>query len=189
MWNLPNVLTMSRLFLTVVFLYLLTLGERSWGHDAAVGVLLIAGLTDLLDGWLARRWNICTAFGRMADPLMDKFLICGGFIYFFYFREDLVPFWVVMVVVGREFVVTALRFYVESIGNKFAATVFGKSKMLVQFFTLCYLPIYLRHLQEMQAAGVVATAMVWATAVVTCLSAVPYLMQSRTLMRRPGSDA
>ncbi len=189
MWNLPNALTLSRLALTTVFLYLLTLGHTSWGHDAAVAVLLVAGLTDVLDGWLARKWNICTDFGRMADPLMDKILICGGFIYLFYYSEQIIPFWVVMVVVGREFVVTAMRFYAESQGNKFAATVFGKSKMAVQFVTLCYLPIYLGHLRDVQFAHAVALALIWTTAVVTFLSAVPYFIQAGTLLRRPGADA
>lgn len=183
-------MTLSRLVLTVVFLYLLTLGEKSWGHDAAVVVLLVAGITDLLDGWLARRWNICTAFGRMADPLMDKILICGGFIYLFYFKDgQLVPFWVVMVVVGRELIVTAMRFYAEAQGNKFAATFFGKAKMAVQFATLCYLPIYLRHYGDVEVARTVAIVMIWIMAIVTILSAVPYAIQAGTLLRKPGADA
>ncbi len=189
MWNVPNILTLSRLVLTFVFLYLLTLGQKSWGHDAAVGVLLVAGITDLLDGWLARRWNICTAFGRMADPLIDKILICGGFIYMLLFSGGLVPFWVVMVVVGRELAVTAMRFYVEAQGNKFAATVFGKSKMAVQFTTLCYLPIYLHHFPESANAKMLAVVMIWTTAIVTILSAIPYAIQAGTLLRKPGSDA
>jgi CDP-diacylglycerol--glycerol-3-phosphate 3-phosphatidyltransferase len=189
MWNLPNALTLSRLALTVVFLYLLTLEQKPWGHDAAVVVLLLAGFTDLLDGWLARRWNICTAFGRMADPFMDKILICGGFIYFFSYHGDLVSFWVVMVIVGRELVVTAMRFYAESIGNKFAATVFGKSKMAVQFFTLCCLPIYLGHYEGVAVARAIVLVLVWITAIVTILSAVPYAVQAGKLLRKPGADA
>jgi len=189
MWNLPNILTLSRLALTVVFLYLLTLGEKGGGYDAAVVVLLVAGLTDLLDGWLARRWNICTAFGRMADPLMDKILICGGFIFLYCYREAIVPFWVVMIVVGREFVVTAMRFYVEAQGNKFAATVFGKSKMAVQFITLCYIPFYLTHYPDSDFARNTAHVLVWTAAIVTVLSAVPYAIQAGTLLRKPGGDA
>jgi CDP-diacylglycerol---glycerol-3-phosphate 3-phosphatidyltransferase len=189
MWNLPNVLTLSRLVLTGVFLYLLTLESKPWGHDAALVVLLLAGLTDLLDGWLARRWNICTAFGRMADPLMDKILICGGFIYLFYSNDDLVPFWVVMVVVGRELVVTAMRFYVESLGTKFAATVFGKSKMAVQFATLCYFPVYLGHYTDVPLATHIAHVLVWIMVIVTLLSAVPYAIQAGSLLRKPGADA
>lgn len=189
MWNLPNLLTMSRLVLAVIYFWLLTMATTS-AHDAAVAVFIVAGVTDIMDGWLARRWNVATAFGRMADPLIDKILIIGGF---FYFSEGnsagIVQFWMVLLVLGRELVVTSMRFIAESKGNKFAATIFGKTKMFIQFVTLVYLPIYLGHFRGNWLGQGVAVGLTWTMVVATFLSAVPYLIRARVLMRGTTPNA
>lgn len=162
--QLPNLVTFSRLlFAAVVFFFLETLVRR---EDPAVQCkdafwafwfYLAASITDSLDGWLARRYGWVTALGRVADPVVDKVLTLGAFIYLVQvdwltdladparypqdhhwltgshdYLQDLVPAWAVVVLLGREFLVTALRGLVESRGLPFPADRYGKAKMTLQ---------------------------------------------------------
>jgi CDP-diacylglycerol---glycerol-3-phosphate 3-phosphatidyltransferase len=192
-YNTANLLTLSRLGLVVVFFVLLGL-KSLW----AVPVLLVAGLTDLLDGWVARRFNQVTDFGRVADPVVDKILICSGFIYLArhspdsvllqWMGDSLVVPWMASVIVGRELLVTSLRSVAESRGTVFQASFWGKSKMVVQFVTLAYV-ILLVALWKKSAAHsdtwlVVGHVLVWATLFFTVMSGIVYLIQIERLVRK-----
>jgi CDP-diacylglycerol--glycerol-3-phosphate 3-phosphatidyltransferase len=124
MWKLvPNILTFARLALTIVFLGMILywpyVGARPSFLDAAFVLFVIAGLTDVVDGHIARRWNATSKFGRIIDPLVDKVLVCGAFI-----------------LVVREAYVTILRHRAEARGINFAAVRLGKIKMFVQVFAI-----------------------------------------------------
>lgn len=134
MSRLPNVLTISRLFLTAVFLLLLGIGT-TWCLYIAFVLFLAAGATDILDGYFARRRQSLTNFGRLADPFVDKILICGGFTLLIGKAEEVSP-WAVAVITTRELFVSALRSYVEAHGKSFPANVWGKSKMCLQWLAL-----------------------------------------------------
>jgi CDP-diacylglycerol--glycerol-3-phosphate 3-phosphatidyltransferase len=97
-------------------------------------LFVAVALSDVLDGWLARRGNVITAFGRIADPFVDKVLVMGTMIFLAVlpWSRHFFPAWVVVVVLSREFLVTGIRGYVESMGQAFPADWFGKVKMLVQ---------------------------------------------------------
>lgn len=131
--NVPNALTSVRVLLAVAFFVLLTRWSRvAW--NAAFVVFLVAALTDVLDGYLARRMEVTSAFGRVADPFVDKLLICGAFIMLLAYPH-LTAFlrpWMVVVIVARELLVTAVRSFAESHHRVFAATAVGKIKMFVQ---------------------------------------------------------
>lgn len=108
--------------------------ERRGKIELSFWLFIAVALSDILDGWLARRGNQITAFGRIADPFVDKVLVMGTMIFLAVlpWSRHFFPAWVVVVVLSREFLVTGIRGYVESLGQAFPADWFGKVKMLVQ---------------------------------------------------------
>lgn len=238
---LPNYLTGSRVVFAVVFFVLLTLwrydgsaaaaGRVDWLLVAAAGLFIVAALTDILDGYLARRWNATTAFGRIMDPFADKLLIIGALVFLagpdFWLplptRDGLAGHglqlsgvypWMVVVIVGRELLVTSIRGTLEAQGIRFPADVFGKLKMLLQSIAIptALLTIAVTEVRLLPAAGVLTGAgagaaagagagagvvewvspwgrwlidvTVWTTVAVTALSGVPYVARALGHMHR-----
>ncbi|NJL19330.1 MAG: CDP-diacylglycerol--glycerol-3-phosphate 3-phosphatidyltransferase [Bdellovibrionaceae bacterium] len=130
--NLPNQLTLGRLVLCGVFTLLLAL-ETSWSGLAALVVFVVASLTDWLDGHLARKWNLITDLGKLLDPLADKILISAAFIGMV--AAGLAPFWIVVCIIAREFLITGLRTLAASKGIVLAAERLGKHKTISQMVT------------------------------------------------------
>ncbi|MGE0607328.1 MAG: CDP-diacylglycerol--glycerol-3-phosphate 3-phosphatidyltransferase [Pirellulales bacterium] len=136
--NLPNQLTWARLFLSVVMFALLAVGVKDGNNRtvfiAALVLFCIAAGTDWLDGYLARKYNLVTTLGRILDPFADKVVICGTFIFLASLeqRGSGVAAWMVVVIVGRELLVTALRSFLEQQGADFSASLSGKLKMVLQ---------------------------------------------------------
>ena len=161
--NLPNLITMMRLVLTAAVFVCLEMSAPTWEHLLEAGRLipkphvtpvdiafdptltwvafvlfLIAAFTDFLDGYLARRWNLVTAFGRVADPFADKVLIAGSLVTLLQFpaAATVLTTWYVVIVIAREFLVTAIRGVVEASGRPFPADRLGKYKMVSQCWTV-----------------------------------------------------
>lgn len=141
-WTLPNAITVLRLLLTPL-LFVLLFREGMSGRLLAFVVFAVAGLSDVWDGYLARRRGEITDFGRMADPLADKLLLAAALIPFYLIMRDApglgglplygeVPLWVVLVLLGREVVVTVLRFLAAGRGSVVAASRAGKYKAFSQ---------------------------------------------------------
>ncbi len=150
---IPNALTFGRLFLTIIFLAMILYASQT-GKDKPSGFLLTAfilfvvtGVTDIVDGKIARIFNVTSKFGRMIDPLADKFLVCGAFICFAIAGQPhldnlpLAPMTMeilrcstALIIIAREIFVTVLRHLAEARGINFAATVSGKIKMFLQSF-------------------------------------------------------
>lgn len=133
-FNLPNQLTASRLGLSIVLFILIAIEAWLW----CIVVFAAAAVTDWLDGYFARKQGITSALGRVFDPLVDKVLISGAYIFllgFPYERTGLLP-WMVTVVVARELIINGLRSYLESRGVVFGADWLGKIKMVLQCATL-----------------------------------------------------
>ena len=186
--NLPNSLTIARFILAIAFFVLIGFHQPVM-KDLALLTFGFAGLTDLLDGYFARRHRTVTSFGRVADPFVDKILICGAFIYFIdpVSPQIGVTRWMVIVIVAREFIVSGLRGFVESQGIPFGATVLGKAKMGVQFGTICLLIIYAAHAPGTswaQPFGWFVHGAVWLTVIVTVVSGLGYvyLVYARNLL-------
>ncbi len=187
--NLPNALTIARFILSILFFVLIGFRQPII-KDLALLTFVLAGVTDLLDGYFARRHRTMTPFGRMADPFVDKILICGAFILFIEPPQLGVERWMVIVIVAREFMVSGLRGFVESQGIPFGATLWGKAKMTVQFLTVCTLIIYSAHILNRpweDSFYWLPRAAMWATVLVTVISGLAYvrITISRGLLSSP----
>ena len=165
--HIPNILTFGRFVLTIVFLLMILLSPRFYADgeipfpgflDIAFIIFVIAGLTDVIDGPIARKYGVASKFGRMLDPLVDKVLVCGAFICFALIREPkifnlnpsilaLIQWSVAGIIILREVYVTALRHIAEARGVNFAATVSGKIKMFLQSFAIGTVVIKIAHVQ------------------------------------------
>lgn len=151
--NLANQITLSRLVLAGLFFGLLSAFDAAHPEprllllDLALGLYILAGITDVIDGYIARRRSEVTSLGRVIDPFVDKVLVCGAFIYFcsdhFVTADGVnisgVQTWMVVVILAREMLVTGLRGFSEAHGQRFAATIYGKIKMLVQSVSACWI--------------------------------------------------
>ena len=139
--NTPNKLTMFRIALIPVFLIILYLGFK-YSNIAAMAVFIIASLTDLADGYIARKNGQVTDFGKFMDPIADKILVVAAMLWFV--DQSLLPAWVVLIVIIREFMVTALRLVAVEKGRVIAAGLSGKVKTAVTMFCLIVMFLPLR---------------------------------------------
>lgn len=133
---LPNQLTILRIILTPIFLYLFLTGNPLL-IQISLAVFIIAALTDWYDGWLARKFNYITDWGRFWDPLADKILTSAAFFGFVF--VGLLPLWMVLLIVTRDIIVTFLRRYAEGRGYIFVTSYYAKWKTLLQMIFLYYL--------------------------------------------------
>jgi CDP-diacylglycerol--glycerol-3-phosphate 3-phosphatidyltransferase len=138
--NLPNKLTLARFVLTFIFILLLSY-ENVATYSAAYVVFLVATITDYYDGKIARSRNLVTNFGKLMDPVADKVLISAAFIMLMLMGKDLyIPGWTVVVVIGREFLVTGARSLAASEGMVIGANRWGKTKAVFQMvYVYCFL--------------------------------------------------
>lgn len=152
--------------------------------QVAFWLFLTVALTDVLDGYLARRGNHVTAFGRVADPFVDKILVLGTMIFLatFDWTREWFPAWIVVVVLAREFLVTGIRGYIESLGLAFPADWFGKTKMILQCTAISVV-------LGMFAWGIhtgfwdaVAHVLVWGTLLTSVGSGVTYVLRTKRLL-------
>ena len=173
-FNLPNRLTLSRLLLAIVFFFFLS--YRC--YTIALIAFSLAWSTDWLDGYLARKKGLLTDFGRIADPFVDKIIVCGGFILLIQHAHDIIPSWMVVVIVAREFLVNSLRSYSESKGIEFGATIWGKAKMFVQSLTISLILLFFAHLQHLIAIKQGIIVMLWITVIITLVSGITYMVKA-----------
>lgn len=134
--TLPNQLTILRIILTPVFLFLF-LSSDPFYIQISLAVFFIAALTDWYDGWLARKYNYISDWGKFWDPLADKILTSTAFLGFVF--VGLLPLWMVILIIVRDLVVTLLRVYAESRGYNFVTSYYAKWKTLLQMVFLYYL--------------------------------------------------
>jgi CDP-diacylglycerol--glycerol-3-phosphate 3-phosphatidyltransferase len=182
--NAPNLLSLSRLPLAVLLFALIA--YHQWA--AGLAVFLVATATDMLDGWLARRWDQVSAVGRALDPLTDKLLVCGAFIYLLPVGDlpdtGLRP-WMVTVVVGREILITGVRGMVEAAGRSFGADAFGKLKTVLQCVLIAGL-LAEQALRGWEVAvpglGPAILAVTYVTVLATVGSGVQYLHKAAKLL-------
>ena len=192
--NLPNKLTLARLVLTGVFVALLSV-EFPWSRTLALLVFAVAAITDFFDGHIARKRDLVTNFGKLMDPLADKVLMCAGFVLLTAHPEHLIPAWVVVLILTREFLVTGLRLIALAENVVLGAEKLGKHKTTWQIITIIYFLVYLASAEPMfawiaplfewRATGVAVTGqiLIWVTMALTLWSGVTYLAKNRGLLK------
>lgn len=155
-------------------------------------LFIVTAATDVLDGWLARRSNHVSAFGRVADPFCDKVLTLGSMVFLSVLPWDpagrsLFPAWILVVILAREFLVTGIRGYAESMGVDFSADLFGKIKMVVQCIAigeLLFMYAFEWTPETYDRWWLFGRVLVWVTLATTALSGLNYLLKSRDLLTR-----
>lgn len=182
-FNLPNQLTAARLGLAVVLFALIA--WESW--VACLVVFALAALTDWLDGYFARKMGLISAVGRNFDPLVDKVLICGAFIFLVPVKDAGLTAWMATLVVARELIITSLRSFLENRGATFGADMLGKIKMVLQCTALIAIFIALEvpsccaemamYIMPLQIG------LIYAMIVATALSGLQYLWKAAVLFR------
>ncbi|MHC4937629.1 MAG: CDP-diacylglycerol--glycerol-3-phosphate 3-phosphatidyltransferase [Planctomycetota bacterium] len=188
--NIPNQITLTRLILAgVLFVVLERIGGHGYGSNwyFAFGLYFLTAGTDWLDGFLARRWGQVTALGRIIDPLADKIVIAGVMVLCLTYPETtkLVPSWLVLLVISREFLVSGLRAFVEGQGHPFAAGWSGKSKFLLQAVYCGAVLFYPGDQYEWVRLTAIVT--MWGTAILTVVSAGIYVGRAVRLLRSSGA--
>lgn len=133
---LPNQLTVLRIILTPIFFYLFLLEDPTL-KQISLAIFFIAALTDWYDGWLARKFNYITTWGKFWDPLADKILTSAAFIGFVVL--DVIPLWMVIIIILRDFLITLLRAYADYKGMSFPTSYYAKWKTFIQMTFLYYL--------------------------------------------------
>ncbi len=136
--TLPNQLTVLRVILSPVFLFFF-LSDVIWMKQVSVAIYIVAALTDWYDGWLARKFNYITSWGKFWDPLADKILTSIAFVGFA--LVDLIPWWMVGIIVGRDVIVTLLRVFADMKNYQFTTSYYAKWKTMLQMIFLYYLLI------------------------------------------------
>lgn len=178
-WNLPNALTLFRIFL-VPFLVVVLLTKFAGREFVGLAIFLVAAITDFLDGWLARRRNQTTRLGALLDPIADKLLMSAAFISLVEMDPSHVPAWMVVIVIGREFAVSGLRSIAAQQGVTIAASPLGKGKMVSQVVAISLLILG----YELGQFRVVGTVALWAVMLFALASGVDYFVKfSRAVLR------
>lgn len=175
--NLANRLTLIRIGLVPVFLVFISINKFIYTAIAII-IFIIAALTDKLDGYIARSRNEITNFGKFMDPLADKLLVTSALVVLV--QYGIIPAWMVMIIIGREFAVTGLRAIAASQGLVIAASWWGKIKTVIQIIaiifgliTLIYNHIYLKN--------ITSTFMIVAV-VITLISGADYFIKNKKVL-------
>lgn len=134
--NLPNKLTIARIILTFFFIYFISL-QGLVNMTAAALIFVLASLTDFWDGYIAKKYNLISDFGKLMDPIADKFLILAAFLAFV--RMHIVENWMVLLILGREMMVTGLRIFAMTKGKVLAAEKAGKHKTVSQMVAIFFI--------------------------------------------------
>jgi len=160
----------------MVFLFL----DKSWSMYASCAVFIVASVTDFLDGYIARKYNQVTDFGKFADPLADKLLTTAAFLGFI--EMGLMPAWIAIIILARELTVTGLRTVAVSSGKVIAASYFGKAKTVVQIIGIIYLLLF--GMKDFMAGALSVNLIICIIIlIITVASGADYLYKNRALLK------
>ena len=193
-WNLPNSLTLFRIFL-VPFLVVVLLTKFTGREFVGLAIFLVAALTDFFDGWVARRRNQTTRLGALLDPIADKLLTSAAFISLVEMDPEHVPAWMVVVIIGREFAVSGLRTIAAQQGFTIAASPLGKGKMISQVIAISLLILGFELDRVGAFVGIAGlrlsgTIALWGVVLFAIASGVDYFVKfTRAILDSPATGA
>ncbi len=175
--NLPNKLTMLRVILIPVFLVVLFLVPAPMNRYIAVVIFIVASLTDFLDGYLARKWNLVSNFGKFMDPLADKLLVMAALVSMVELGD--LPSWVVIIILAREFAITGFRTLAMEANIVMAASWWGKVKTTVQMLMIIVVLLNL----PVTGISIVENLLVGLAVFFTILSGTDYIVKNKQVLK------
>ena len=176
--NLPNKLTMFRVILIPFFVFfLLAPYFEGYGNYIAVAIFIVASLTDLLDGKIARKYNLVTNFGKFMDPLADKLLVCSAMICLI--ELGLLPAWIVIIIIAREFIISGFRLIASDNGVVIAASYWGKFKTTFQMLMVIVLLLNF----DIPAFKILGTVLIWIATILTVVSLIDYIIKNKDVLK------
>ncbi len=173
--NLPNKLTIFRVILIPFFIVFLLIPITPYDKWIALAIFILASLTDLLDGKIARKYNMVTNFGKFMDPLADKLLVCSALICLIELHK--IPAWMVILIIAREFIISGFRLVASDNGVVIAASYWGKFKTTFQMVAVCLL------IADIPALSLVTEIVLWIAVILTVVSLVDYLIKNKDVMK------
>lgn len=178
--NLPNKLTVLRIIMVPFFVFfMLTDVGGAANKWIALALFCVASLTDLLDGKIARKYNLVTNFGKFMDPLADKLLVCSAMICLV--EMDKLAAWIVIVIIAREFIISGFRLVASDSGIVIAASYWGKFKTVFQMAMIIVLIMDLGGIFD-----VIATILVWVALALTIISLLDYVLKNKQVLTEGG---
>ncbi len=186
--NLPNKLTIFRMILILPFVVLLLGGYHEWSWFTAIfgGIMeyvdyialvifIGASLTDMLDGKIARKYNLITNFGKFMDPLADKLLVCSALIALA--EMGRIPSWIVIIIISREFIISGFRTVAADNQVVIAASYWGKIKTVFQMIMVCLM------IADITALSLITDIVMWIALALTVVSLADYLLKNKDVMK------
>ncbi len=176
--NLPNQLTILRVLMIPVFVIFMMWDSLAYSNYIAAGVFILASITDFFDGYLARKYNLITNFGKFMDPLADKVLVSTALICFVADDTSLIPTWVVIIIMAREFIISGFRLVAAERGIVIAASFWAKIKTTVQMIMSIVLIFNFQSLPF----RILSYVLIYAALLLTVISLVEYLYKNRKVL-------
>ena len=174
--NVPNRLTILRVAMIPLFVIAMLWQQLPYSDYIAGGLFIAACITDFFDGYLARKYNQVTTFGKFMDPLADKLLVCAALICFLADPQTNMPAWVVIIIISREFIISGFRLVAAEKGVTIAASYWGKFKTTFQMISVILLIV------RIPALTVLTQICVWTALVLTVISLVDYIAKNHKVL-------
>ncbi len=175
--NLPNKLTCLRMVLIIPFVIFMLFGAGEGIYKwIALAIFIIASLTDMLDGQIARKYNLITDFGKFMDPLADKLLVCSAMICLVELGR--LPAWICIIIIAREFAISGFRLIASDKGVVIAANMWGKTKTVSQMAMVILMIANL----DNPAMSILTTAVMYIACALTLISLVTYIIDNKDVM-------
>lgn len=172
--NLPNKLTLLRVFMIPIFVVFMLVDITPFDNWIALAVFILASLTDLLDGKIARKYNLVTNFGKFMDPLADKLLVCSAMICLV--EMHIIPAWIVIIIIAREFIISGFRLIASDNGVVIAASYWGKFKTVFQMVMICLM------IANIPALWLLTDIVMWVALILTIVSLIDYLWKNKEVV-------
>ena len=172
--NLPNKLTLLRVFMIPIFVVFMLVDITPFDNWIALAVFILASLTDLLDGKIARKYNLVTNFGKFMDPLADKLLVCSAMICLV--EMHIIPAWIVIIIIAREFIISGFRLIASDTGVVIAASYWGKFKTVFQMVMICLM------IANIPALRLLTDIVMWVALILTIVSLIDYLWKNKEVV-------
>ena len=177
--NVPNRLTILRVVMIPLFVVAMLWETLPYHEYIALALFVGACITDFFDGYLARKYNQITTFGKFMDPLADKLLVCAAMICFLANQQTQMPAWAVIVIISREFIISGFRLVAAEKGVTIAASYWGKVKTVVQMTMSILLIIHFEH----PVFRIINPIFIYAAVLLTIISLVDYIYKNREVMK------